>query len=132
LAEPGNRRFYKSTQALVTHTKITTEPCHNLRGGRFQDGRVIYQGFHTVLPPNSPSCSHDANAESANGCGVYSATSNHSGGVNVGLLDGSIRFVSETIDCNGASAGQVTSGQSPYGIWGALGSPNGGESQTVF
>ncbi|MDR1385394.1 MAG: DUF1559 domain-containing protein [Planctomycetaceae bacterium] len=132
LADPNNRRSYKSTQALVTHAKIATEPGHNIRGGRFQDGRAIYQGFHTVLPPNSPSCSNDANAESTNGCGIYSATSNHSGGVNVGMLDGSIHFISDTIDCNGASAGQVTSGQSPYGVWGALGSPNGGESKTVF
>jgi prepilin-type N-terminal cleavage/methylation domain-containing protein len=132
LAEPGNRNTLKSTQALVNHSKITNEPGHNLRGGRFYDGRCIYQGFHTVLPPNSPSCSHDANAESSNGCGVFSATSNHTGGVNAGMLDGSVHFVSDTIDCNGASAGQATSGRSPYGVWGALGSPNGGESVSAF
>ncbi|MDR2706205.1 MAG: DUF1559 domain-containing protein [Planctomycetaceae bacterium] len=52
---------------------------------------------------------------------------NHSGGVNAGMLDGSVRFISDTIDCNGASSGQVTSGKSPYGVWGALGTPAGGE-----
>ncbi|MDR2440333.1 MAG: DUF1559 domain-containing protein [Planctomycetaceae bacterium] len=132
LADPSDRNSLKTGQALANHSKIATEPNHNLRGGRFQDGRCIYQGFHTVLPPNSPSCSHDANAENSSGCAIYSATSNHSGGVNVGMLDGSIRFVSNIIDCNGASAGQVTSGNSPYGVWGALGSPDGGESITTF
>jgi prepilin-type processing-associated H-X9-DG protein len=132
LADPSDRNMLKAGQALVNHSKIATEPNHDLRGGRFQDGRCIYQGFHTVLPPNSPSCSHDANAESSSGCAIYSATSNHSGGVNAGMLDGSIRFISETIDCNGASAGQVTSGKSPYGVWGAIGSPDGGESLTTF
>ncbi|MBR6387675.1 MAG: DUF1559 domain-containing protein, partial [Thermoguttaceae bacterium] len=54
--------------------------------------------------------------------------SNHSGGVNVGMLDGSVRFVSETIDCGNLNAYQVTAGKSPYGVWGAMGSPQGGET----
>jgi type II secretory pathway pseudopilin PulG len=130
LVDPNNRRSLKSAQALVTHSKIGNESSSNLRGGRFQDGRGIYQGFHTVLPPNFPSCSHAVGAEDS--WGLYSANSNHTGGVNVGVFDGSVHFISDTIDCNGASAGQVTSGQSPYGVWGALGSPNGGESKTTF
>ncbi|MDR1269394.1 MAG: DUF1559 domain-containing protein [Planctomycetaceae bacterium] len=130
LAESGDRRLIKSTQALVTHPKIVDEAASNMRGGRFQDGRGIYQGFHTVLPPNSPSCSHGAEAEGS--WGLFPPNANHPGGVNVGVFDGSAHFISDTIDCNGASAGQVTSGKSPYGIWGALGSPNGKESASAF
>ncbi|MBQ8364213.1 MAG: DUF1559 domain-containing protein, partial [Thermoguttaceae bacterium] len=59
------------------------------------------------------------------------AQSYHSGGVNVGMLDGSIRFVSETVDCGNVNAYQVTSGKSPYGVWGGMSTPQGGETETM-
>ena len=94
------------------------------RGQRWADGRVMPSGFVTVLPPNSPSCSY-ANDD---GWGAASAQSNHSGGVNAAMLDGSVRFISETIDAGNASNNCVSSGKSPYGVWGAMGSINGGET----
>ena len=51
----------------------------------------------------------------------------HPGGVNALRADGSVSFISETIDTGNLSAASVTSGISPYGTWGALGSKNGGE-----
>jgi prepilin-type processing-associated H-X9-DG protein len=64
------------------------------------------------------------------------ATSFHSGGVNVCLGDGSVRFVSETIDAGdlgttSAPTHPVDSGESPFGVWGAYGSVNGGESKSL-
>lgn len=106
---------------------------------RTMRGCVLYSnpmngGFHTVLPPNSVSCSSNGTV-AANAIGnwaLLSATSNHSGGVNVGLLDGSVRFVSETIDCGNITTGeQKTSGKSDFGVWGAMGTPNGGESTAL-
>jgi len=43
---------------------------------------------------------------------IYTARSNHPGGVNLGLVDGSVRFISNTVD---------------LAVWQALGSINGGE-----
>jgi hypothetical protein len=125
LVDPSNRTIYDSGLTF-SDTSKTTEIASNQRGGRFHDGRTIYTGFTTVLPPNSPSCSHGAAAEES--FGIYSPQSNHPGGVNGVRFDGSVQFVPDTIDFNGGTAGQVTSGISPYGVWGALGSPNGGET----
>jgi len=94
-------------------------------GRRWPDGRPFYTGFTTALPPNAPSCGHADGSD--NTWGVFSATSQHPGGVNVALVDGSVRFVSETVDSGNPSATEVPSGPSPFGLWGALGSINGGE-----
>ena len=94
------------------------------RGQRWLDGQMLVSGFNTVLPPNSPSCSYGGD----NVWGVGSAQSNHSGGVNAAMLDGSVRFVSDTIDCGDAYANAVVNGASPYGVWGAMGSAQGGET----
>jgi len=93
-----------------------------------------FLSFNTVLPPNSPNCSSGHRGA----WGVYSASSYHSGGVNVGILDGSTRFVSDTINAitspvpDGTSIPkQTNSSKSHFGVWGALGSINGGESTTL-
>lgn len=99
-------------------------------GRRWADGRPFYTGFTTVLPPNAPSCTGGA-SDSDNTWGVFSATSNHPGGVNLALADGSVRFISETIESGNSSSAEVGSGLSPYGVWGALGSINGGEPSQV-
>jgi prepilin-type N-terminal cleavage/methylation domain-containing protein/prepilin-type processing-associated H-X9-DG protein len=109
-----------------------SNPGRSIRGRIWAHASPSATGFNTVLPPNSPSCYRIANG--FYNWGIFSATSNHPGGVNVSLADGSCRFISDTIDCgnyNGAyPAPGYYSRPSPYGVWGALGSINGGESQT--
>ncbi|MBR4833617.1 MAG: DUF1559 domain-containing protein [Thermoguttaceae bacterium] len=97
------------------------------RGQRWADGQVMISGFTTTLPPNAPVCSYGGD----NVWGAATAQANHSGGVNAAMLDGSVRFVSETIDCGDAYANAVSSGKSPYGVWGAMGSINGGETTSM-
>jgi prepilin-type N-terminal cleavage/methylation domain-containing protein/prepilin-type processing-associated H-X9-DG protein len=92
--------------------------------GYMFDGRC-YAGFTTVLPPNNPSCF----SGDAYGWGISTPTSYHSGGVNAVFLDGSATFISETIDAGNVSDVQGAERPSVYGVWGALGSKNGGESK---
>jgi prepilin-type N-terminal cleavage/methylation domain-containing protein len=99
-------------------------------GTRWADGRGPAT-FSTCLPPNSPSCW-------GSGSVVYqaramnSATSYHSGGVNCGLGDGSVRFFTDTVNWSTGTMDDtihtVVNGTSPFGIWGAMGSIDGGES----
>jgi prepilin-type N-terminal cleavage/methylation domain-containing protein/prepilin-type processing-associated H-X9-DG protein len=92
-------------------------------GTRAYDGMPIYTGFNAILPPNSPSCL----IGNINTRGVMSAQSWHTGGVNVVFGDGSVRFIGNTIDCGNSGAPESLSGPSPYGVWGALATINGGE-----
>jgi prepilin-type N-terminal cleavage/methylation domain-containing protein/prepilin-type processing-associated H-X9-DG protein len=105
---------------------IYTASVHDdVAGRRWPDGLPIYTGFHTILPPNSPSCLQGAWDGDA---GIISASGAHTGGVTALFADGSVHFVSEEIDAGNSAASQVASGPSPYGVWGALGSKSGGET----
>ncbi len=115
--DPANPKQLKSTIGVAS----------TYRGVRPLDGRYAMSGFTAVLPPNAPSCT--PNDHSA-GWAIYSASSEHTGGVNVLLFDGSVTFVSETVDTGTLTSAQNLSGISPYGVWGAYGSVNGGESRS--
>jgi prepilin-type N-terminal cleavage/methylation domain-containing protein/prepilin-type processing-associated H-X9-DG protein len=111
--------------ALKNGTQLTQDATTaGWRAQRWADGQILLSGFNTVLPPNSPNCSYAGDS----GWGVGSVQSNHSGGVNAAFLDGSVHFISETIECGDAYADAVATGKSPYGVWGAMGSARGGES----
>ncbi|MCF0235057.1 MAG: DUF1559 domain-containing protein, partial [Thermoguttaceae bacterium] len=107
-------------------------------GRRWADAQNNYTSFFTILAPNSPNCAIDS---AENWC-LLAASSNHSGGVNCVYADGSVRFISETIDCGDQSVNirtlapnqarpQDYGGPSPYGVWGALGTSSGGETVSL-
>ncbi|MFH5804117.1 DUF1559 domain-containing protein [Alienimonas sp. DA493] len=104
---------------------------NNFRGGRYASG-PLFHGFNTIIPPNGPSCAENSDAHTGGGM-VLTAGSAHSGGVQVVMGDGSVQFVSETVDTGDltwdmSAHNDTITGESPYGVWGALGSVNGGES----
>ncbi|MCL2349217.1 MAG: DUF1559 domain-containing protein, partial [Planctomycetaceae bacterium] len=108
------------------------------RGQRWGDARSVYTRANTMIPPNGPSCVAGTEVWA-----MVSPSSNHTGGVNIALGDGSVQFVSDTIGCgrldlklgedNGYTGGQTRyyGGPSTYGVWGALGSREGGESVAI-
>ncbi len=100
-------------------------------GTRWTDGQVERVGFNTVLPPNAPGCFANNNTNADSNMSVVPPTSRHPGGVNALMGDGSVRFISNTIDTGNLGVAQPTSGPSQYGVWGRLGSKAGGESVTL-
>ena len=85
------------------------------RGLRWVDGFVLYSAYYHWWEPNSriPDCAKWTPLRSL----WQMARSRHPGGVNVAMVDGSVRFVSQTIDVE---------------TWRALGSRNGGEPPGQF
>ena len=64
-------------------------------GQRWGDGNMLYTRYQHVLPPNHPSCNFGD--DDYRGLVIVTATSRHRGGVNMLSLDGSVRFVKESI-----------------------------------
>ncbi|HOP76095.1 MAG TPA: DUF1559 domain-containing protein [Thermogutta sp.] len=108
-------------------------------GYRWGDGLAFFAAISTILPPNSAVCMLRGGGWTAVSGhfapGIWTATSEHPGGVNVAMADGSVRFISDTIDCGnlGVVAPSPTAGGiSPFGVWGALGTKAGSETITGF
>lgn len=99
-------------------------------GTAMWDGQAERVGFSTILPPNGPSCAAGTNNNADSTHAALAPSSVHTGGVQVLMADGAVRFISENIDTGNlaaASPGQGSTAASPYGIWGALGTKSGGE-----
>ncbi len=99
-------------------------------GGRWADANHRYSSFHTFMPPNGPSGAQKHNEYWV----VMAASSFHPGGVNVCLADGSVRFVPDTVDTGGLRTGATVTfgaGESPFGVWGAMGTIAGSESKSL-
>jgi prepilin-type N-terminal cleavage/methylation domain-containing protein len=104
--------------------------CHSWGGYNWTYGWPSVVGFNTVLPPNGPSCT-EGGAWTSHSHQVIPPTSHHPGGVNLLLCDGSTQFISNDIDTGNLGTSQPNTGESRYGVWGALGSKQGKESRDI-
>jgi hypothetical protein len=98
---------------------------------------------NTILPPNSPSVgSRDVRSY---GTALLPPTSYHTGGANTALADGTVHFIPDTIYCgtyatytsyngdpkNSNGCWCRVEGESPFGVWGALGAADDGTAVSV-
>jgi len=96
--------FATLTQALQACTTAykSGNNLTNANGSRWGWGATTMSLFHTIVPPNSKLYPWNSCRSSCGGCGPddssYSnAQSNHPGGVNVLMADGSSRFIKDSV-----------------------------------
>ncbi len=120
-------RVNTATRRLTAPVRADFRPT----GGRAWDGRPYFCGFTTIMAPNGPSC-HWGGVDGNEHMGALS--SNHTGGGQVAMADGSVHFINQSIDVGNQSIDDIDnpgSRPSPYGVWGALGSRAGSESVSL-
>lgn len=129
--DPSRPRFWSSDPA-VRAAIVSKSHFEERRGFCWAAGRPQFTGFMAILPPNTEVCIQDR----GDGRGAMSTSSRHPGGTHVVMLDGSVNFVSDSIDAGDSTAATVkwngTGKQAPgspsnYGVWGAMGTRDRGE-----
>ena len=125
----GSYTSSPATCASSTWDPMAAGPALSTSESLFAVGQPVYGGFTTALPPNSRlSCYSGISLDSANWGIWIAAISRHSGGVNVMMCDGAVRFINESIFAGDQTAvASLANGESPYGTWGALGTIAGNE-----
>jgi prepilin-type N-terminal cleavage/methylation domain-containing protein/prepilin-type processing-associated H-X9-DG protein len=97
------------------------------RGYRWTVGEHLDTAMMTILPPNSTLCYQ---GEWPGQEGIVPPSSRHQGGCHVLMGDGAVKFVTDSIESGNQNAHMVEIGRpapsnpganSPYGLWGALG-----------
>ncbi|MCM2369625.1 DUF1559 domain-containing protein [Aporhodopirellula aestuarii] len=111
-------------------------PDHS-RGFKWAEAKQMFTGCFTVLPPNDVYCGrHNAKDLSF----PAPMSSRHVGGAHVLMGDGAVVFITDSIEAGNRNAGMVWHGatgdrapgnKSPYGLWGALGTRGGKETESL-
>jgi prepilin-type processing-associated H-X9-DG protein len=108
--------YYQGCKSL-TPTSTSVAPV-GINGGTYYQELMGDCSYTHLMPPNSISCTFSSltpppgNGDNNHPQGALTATSFHNGGVNAGMLDGSVRFFKNSIS-------NVT--------WWAVGTINSGE-----
>lgn len=131
-----NQGFF-ATSSVVANGPLPSE--------RFFSGKLYWSGVTFIVPPNGCSCGGDPSATTTGAVGtpaIITPSSRHTGGCHVLLGDGTVRFVNENInsgndtiavDASGTAViNPPVNGQSPYGVWGAIGTHGSGETLSDF
>ncbi len=95
--------------------------------------RLSISAVFTVRPPNSELCI----GQWADNEGNFSASSHHQGGCHILMADGAVIFMTDSVDTGNQKAPGIDhtnnpGNQSPYGLWGALGTKASSETIEGF
>ena len=139
-AVPADCLALRGSDGMFISSLIDAGETYAQKGRRWCNAIDANTNFQAVLPPNSPSCgSSGMNGSADDKHMMITASSNHSGGVNVVMLDGSVHFISDTIDSgdlNNYMSGSADvrddkyKGPSKHGVWGAMATPKGKDMVT--
>ena len=144
----ANNRKIQGLMAVVVGTTYTPAACSaTVTDGRYNtaaissistpemgqfwaSGEPEHNNFTTAISPNGPSCDFRVNATGMGASArLPTASSSHTGGVQVVMGDGTVRFINENINAGNVTADVTTvAGESPFGVWGALGTIAGEEN----
>jgi len=89
---PGTCRAVAKGQSVFFAADQTYTNLPHFLGRSIWDNRPLAYAFYSLLPPNSPSCSNNPDN------GWVSVSSAHTRGVVVSFLDGSVRFIPNSIN----------------------------------
>jgi prepilin-type N-terminal cleavage/methylation domain-containing protein/prepilin-type processing-associated H-X9-DG protein len=103
LAHQEERRGYQSVDEMLAYCQSVTSDQFESRAGE----SWFLSGFHNTIfntanvpNPETLDCADDGGTDLHSGLihnGVFSASSRHPGGVNVAMMDGSVRFVRDGV-----------------------------------
>ena len=126
--DPNRPRFWLPTADFASNSVEVQ------RGYKWANGMAVNTGITTILPPNREICSRGNNTFTE---GLYGPSSRHQGGCHILMGDGAVIFITDSIESGDSTIGNVwhngmgpraTGSQSPYGLWGALGTRASGET----
>jgi prepilin-type N-terminal cleavage/methylation domain-containing protein/prepilin-type processing-associated H-X9-DG protein len=93
---PSPQTYYQNCKALnIATTSPAAMGQFMPAGSAWYTGHPSCTGYTQVMPPNTFSCEFDTFGFQPNG--AITASSRHAGGVNVMMMDGSVRFVKSSV-----------------------------------
>jgi prepilin-type N-terminal cleavage/methylation domain-containing protein/prepilin-type processing-associated H-X9-DG protein len=120
LVDAQRPRFWNATYHMISRRLFG-------RGYRWADQGALFTGCLTILPPNREICGPFNTLGTTL---IATMSSQHQGGAHVLMGDGAVKFITDSIEAGNSRAPAVwlsgtgpaaPGSQSPYGLWGALG-----------
>ena len=127
--DPERPRFWSPSACTQAGCMPRLTGAAGKRGFRWADFYPLYNQVNTILPPNRELCLTRGHTSD----GIVPPSSRHQGGAHILMGDGAVIFMTDSVEAGDANQGPVwfrnnssqsvlpPGSQSPYGLWGALG-----------